>query len=368
MAEHDFLEETKIIQSDLKFDLNFEEETLMRLSIRLLIAAFCYCSGIVHLVRWWTQRSGRTLIILNYHQAAGGDLRRHLLYLRRFYRMLPLEDALQELYSVDTKKADSDDRRTPLVFTFDDGYRDNYTHAFALAQELQVPITIFPAAGYVESGVPFWWQEGERLAQNARVDMVTLEGKTYQLTKAQERLRLAAAIDERLRRASSVAEREAFLQTMYETLAVPCYTKREETDACPLTWEQIREMDASGWVSFGAHTMHHPLLAQLAEPAEVRYEIEACRDMLEQKLGHSVRTLAYPFGQPEEVGDEAPKAAREAGYKWVLTTVQGFNTPESDPHQLRRIYGDVSRHWLITAVGTAGIWNYGASLLRSLFR
>ncbi len=340
----------------------------MRLSLRLLLAAFCYYSGIVHLVRRWTQRSRRTLIILNYHQAAGGNLRRHLLYLRRFYRMLHLEDALQELYTVDTKKTSSDDKRTPLVLTFDDGYRDNYTHAFALARELQVPITVFPAVGYVESGVPFWWQEGEHLTQNAQVDIITLEGQTYQILKFQERLQLAAAIDERLRHASSVAERETFLQTMRERLAVPCYTKRDETDACPLTWAQIREMDASGWVSFGAHTMHHPLLAQLADPAEVRYEIEACRAMLEQQLGHSIRALAYPFGQPEEVGDEAPEAARQAGYTWVLTTVQGFNTSKSDPHQLRRIYGDVSRHWLIMAVGTAGIWNYGASLLRFLLR
>lgn len=338
----------------------------MRLSLRLLIAAFCYYSGIVSLVRWWTQRSGRTLIILNYHQAAGGDLRRHLLYLRRFYRMLHLEDALQELYATDAKKTGSDDRRTPLVLTFDDGYRDNYTHAFALARELQVPITIFPVAGYVESGVPFWWQEGEHITQNAQVDTITLEGQTYHLIQAQERLQLVAAIDERLRCASSVAERETFLQTMHERLVVPCYTKRDETDACPLTWAQIREMDASGWVSFGAHTMHHPLLARLADPAEVRYEIEACRDTLEQQLGHSVATLAYPFGQPEEVGNEAPKAAQQAEYTWVLTTVQGFNTPESDPHQLRRIYGDVSRHWLIMAVGAAGIWKYAASLLQRL--
>lgn len=335
----------------------------MRLSLRLIIATLLYYSGILHIVRWRTQRSGRTLIILNYHQATGGDLRRHLLYLRRFYRMLHLEDALQELYATHTEKPVSGDRRTPLVLTFDDGYYDNYTHAFALARELQIPITIFPVTGYVGRDIPFWWQASEHLIQNAQVDTITLAGHTYRLTRSQERLQLATAIDERLRCAPSVAEQEAFLKMMREELGVSGYTNKDETNARSLTWEQIREMEASGRVSFGAHTMHHPLLAQLVDPAEVRHEIEACRTSLEQQLGYSVSALAYPFGQPQEVGDEAPKAAREAGYKWVLTTVQGFNTPQSDPHQLRRIYGDVSRHWLVMAIGTAGIWNYIASLL-----
>src|SRR5579859_7640613 len=122
----------------------------------------CYYGGLVHLARWWMQRSGRRLIILNYHRATGGDLRSHLLYLRRHYRMLHLEEALEELYT--TKKTKQvHDRRTLLVLTFDDGYRDNYTHAFALARELQIPITIFIIPGYIESGDYFWWLENERL-------------------------------------------------------------------------------------------------------------------------------------------------------------------------------------------------------------
>ena len=339
----------------------------MRMRLGLLIAICCYYSGLVHLIRWCTQCSGKKLIILNYHQAVGGDLRRHLLYLRRYYRMLHLEDALEELYAVDKGKQVRSDRRIPLVLTFDDGYRDNYTHAFALVRELQVPITIFLVPGYIESGSHFWWLESEHLTRYAQVDKVTFEDRTYHLERSEERILLAMAIDAYLRRTTSVAEREAFLKTMREVLDVSTLsTDEDEMAALPLTWAQIHEMAQSGLVSFGAHTMHHPILAKLADPKEVRYEIEACRFMLEQQLGRDVTTIAYPFGQPEEVGDEAPKAVREAGYKWVLTTVQGFNTPQSEPHQLRRIYGDVSRHWLIMAVGTAGVWKSLASLLKLL--
>ena len=137
----------------------------MYAQLRLFAAACYYYSGLVPLARWWTQRTGQKLIILNYHRASGGDLRRHLLYLRRHYRIIHLEEALKELYTSDKGKQVRDSR-TLLVLTFDDGYRDNYTHAFTLARELRVPITIFLVPGYVESGDHFWWLEGERLTSH----------------------------------------------------------------------------------------------------------------------------------------------------------------------------------------------------------
>lgn len=332
---------------------------------RIFVAACFYYCGLITLARWWTQLSGQRLIILNYHRAMGGDLRSHLLYLRRHYRILRLEEALEELYT--SKRTEyMRDRRTPLVLTFDDGYRDNFTHAFPLARELQVPITIFLVPGYVESGDHFWWYEAERLTRHSQVDKVNVEGHTYSLKRSEDRAFLAGAIDARLRHTTSVAEREAFLPAVREALVVPasCATSEEE-QALPLTWAQIREMEDSGWVSFGAHTLHHPILARLKDPAEVSHEICECRNVLEQRLGHKVRALAYPFGQPEEVGKQAPRAAQEAGYDWVLTTVHGINTPQSQPHQLRRIYGDVSRHLLVMAAETSGVWKLAGCLRRT---
>ena len=147
----------------------------MREGIRVLAAACFYYVGLVKLAYWWIQRSGPRLVILNYHRASGGDLRRHLLYLRRHYRLLHLEAALEELSTPQPADKTARDRRMPLVLTFDDGYHDNYTHAFALARELQLPITIFLIPGYIQSGEHFWWLEGKRLAQQAQVDEVTIE-------------------------------------------------------------------------------------------------------------------------------------------------------------------------------------------------
>lgn len=327
----------------------------MRERIKLFIAACLYYGGPVKLLRWWTQRFEQRLIILNYHRTVGGDLRSHLLYLRRHYRLLHLEEALEELYMPREEQKQLRDRRTPLVLTFDDGYRDNYMHGFALARELEVPITIFLVPGYMESGNCFWWMEPEHLVHHAQVDEVRIEGCTYHLEQPEERNALARTIDTRVRYAASVAEREEFLALVREALAVPSSVATEEA-ALPLNWAEVRTMEQSGWVSFGAHTMHHPILACLRNAAELQREVSECRTVMEQQLGHPVPIFAYPVGGPEHIGAEDLRAVREAGYEWAVTTIPGINTKHSNPYQLRRIESGVERHWLVLAAETVGLW------------
>jgi peptidoglycan/xylan/chitin deacetylase (PgdA/CDA1 family) len=335
-------------------------------NLRVLVAACLYYSGLVRLALWCMGRSGQHLIILNYHRAIGGDLRRQLLYLRRYYRIMHLEDALEEFYLSHKEKKQRHDRRIPLALTFDDGYHDNYTHGFALACELQVPFTIFLIPGYIESGEPFWWGEGERLVRNAQVDEVAIEGHTYHLGQLEERRALAQIIDTRACHAQSVAERETFLAETRKALGVPSSVGEEE-GALPSTWAQVREMEESGWVSFGAHTMHHPILGYLADPAEVQQEVGECRRVLEQQLGHPVHTFAYPFGKLEHIGKEGLQAVKEAGYKWALTTIEEVNNPQTDPHLLRRLPGDVPQHWLVMASELVGLLGV-VSHLRKKYR
>jgi peptidoglycan/xylan/chitin deacetylase (PgdA/CDA1 family) len=328
----------------------------MRKRILTFIAACFYYSGLIKLARWWIRRSGPHLVILNYHQATGGDLRRHLLYLRRHYRILHLEEALEELYMPSKHGKQVGNRRIPLVLTFDDGYHDNYTHGLALARELQIPFTIFLVSGYVENGDYFWWREANRLVSHTQMREATIEGCTYQLDQPKERNRLAEVILTRLGQATSVVEREEFLRVVRQALPVPPSVASQKKSALPLKWAEVREMEESGWVSFGAHTMHHPILNYLTDPTEVQHEVEECRTTLEQQLGHPVRTFAYPIGQLQYIGDNAIRAVQKAGYEWALTTLYGFNTPRSDPHLLQRIEVDVSQHWLVMAAETAGLW------------
>lgn len=334
--------------------------------ISMFIAACFYYSGLVKLACWWRQRKGQRLVILNYHRAVGGDLRRHLLYLRRYYRVLHLEAALEEVYAPNKARHRRRDRRTLLVLTFDDGYHDNYTHGFPLACELQVPITIFLIPGYVESGSRFWWLEANHLVSHTQMSEVTIEGCTYHLDRADERKALEEVIYTHARYATSVKDREVFLAFVREVLAETSAGIVDESATLPLTWTEVQEMEESGWVSFGAHTMHHPILAYLADRAEVQYEVYECRRVLEQQLGHSMHTFAYPVGQFEHIGEQGLYAVQEGGYNWALTAVYGFNTAQSDPYLLRRVEVDVDQHWLEVAAKASGVWGFFSGFYRML--
>ncbi len=335
----------------------------MRRYILVGIAALFYYSGMVALARWWTQRSSQRLIILNYHRASGKNLRRHFAYLKKHYRIVHIDTALDELY--DPKKVNTlqcSKLLTSLSITFDDGYRDNYTCAYPLASELHVPFTIYLVPGYIESGSSFWWEEGKRLVSRTQMSTVTIDKRLYDLKKPDERALLATAIDSRVRYARSVVERESFLTSTRVMLSVPSTPLKEEISSLSLTWEQVKEMDASGWVSFGAHTMHHPILAYLTDYNEMQQEIEECRTLLEQQLGHSVYSFAYPVGQMQHIGSDVRNAVCKARYRWAVTTSYGFNNPESDPYMLRRIEVDVDQHWLLLAAEAAGLWGFFSRL------
>ena len=332
----------------------------MRERIRVFIAACFYYSGLVKLAHWRIRRSGRILIILNYHRATGNNLRQQMYYLQQHYRILHLETALEELYAEHEAKKKADDRRVPLVLTFDDGYRDNYTYGLALARELQIPFTIFLIPCYTESGSRFWWLEGKYLVTHAQVENVKIEGRMYSLKRTEDQESLAQFIDTHLRHSRSVAEREAYLESLRKLLDVSSTTTIEEDLSSPLTWAEIYKMEESGLVSFGAHTMHHPVLEHLSDPEEVTREVLECREVLERKLSHSVNAFAYPIGKFEHFGEHGLQAVKDAGYKWALTTIEAINTPQSDPYLLNRLPGDVEQHWLVMAselVGLLGIFS-----------
>lgn len=88
-----------------------------------------------------------------------------------------------------------------------------------------------------------------------------------------------------------------------------------------LDWRQIREMAAYG-VEFGGHTITHPRLDLL--PAAAMYqEVVDGKAMLEQELGQSVETFAYPYGR----FSPPTQSLVQQTYRAACTTWPGRATP-----------------------------------------
>lgn len=81
-----------------------------------------------------------------------------------------------------------------------------------------------------------------------------------------------------------------------------------------LSWDQIKEMDQSGLITFGSHTLNH---ANVTTVKDAYREVFISKRILERKLGHSVTVFAYPGGVYNQ---QAVNLVQKAGYNLAFTT------------------------------------------------
>ena len=134
-----------------------------------------------------------------------------------------------------------------------------------------------------------------------------------------------------------VLKRYSFAATLYVATAFINGTGRwlqhEGEMARPmLTWEQLREIRASG-VECGAHSHSHPQLDTLTS-AEARHEIVQSKRLLEQQLDQEVLSFAYPFGY-HTAGIR--RQVQEAGYTSACAVKHAMSSASTDPFALARL-------------------------------
>ena len=100
-----------------------------------------------------------------------------------------------------------------------------------------------------------------------------------------------------------------------------------------MNWNQIRDLDRSGLITIGAHTVDHLNLASLDAQFQAR-EIAGSKFGIEQQLGHSIRHFAYPYGA---YNGTTIRLVREAGFASAVTTLPGTYQPSGSEFTLRRI-------------------------------
>lgn len=108
-----------------------------------------------------------------------------------------------------------------------------------------------------------------------------------------------------------------------------------------MSWFQIKEIDSTGLVSFGAHTVNHLNLASLP-PDKLTYQLVESKKVLESELGKPVNFIAYPYGVSNEL---VWAAAKRAGYAGAMGTYFGTTVSEGNVYDMPRI--KVSGAWSI---------------------
>ena len=233
----------------------------MRTSLKSAVArAYAACGGL-------RRRHAGRLVVLTFHRVRPGgedpakramrvldaavpDFRRILAHMRSHYEPV----ALREWLGRETPPA-----RASFAVTFDDGWADNFEHAFPVLRDLGIPATIFLATGAVEDRTPFWWQ------------MPGISDGEIELLKHRSHPWLESQL-----------------------AAHPDFRKIHAADF--LTWDQIGEMGGSGLVDFGPHGHRHLLMTSLTR-AEAAEDVRRCWSLLQERVpGALLPALAWPNG------------------------------------------------------------------------
>ncbi len=227
-----------------------------------------------------------------------------------------------------------------VIVTFDDGYKDNLLHVLPILKKYSVPATIYVTTGFPDKTCVLWWYELDLILKKVDGIDFAWKGQNYSRQLKDRAAKYEAFVDIcKLFAASSLDEQGELLGLLRSRAALERAVFGEEI----LSWNEIISLGKEPLIEIGAHTVNHPVLNKLSQQ-QAAEEIRASKERLEEVLGHSIGTFAYPFGSRVEVGKREFDLVKELGFKSGVTSRFGHIQSEHKDYvsALPRVY--ISHH------------------------
>lgn len=243
------------------------------------------------------------------------------------YRFLSVGEVNSYLLAKDKKKF--------IVFTLDDGYKDNLSHALPVFKQNNVPFTIFITSCFPNMTADLWWYQLEKILLD--YDSIRLaDGSEYTCRTFAEKNEVFSLIRNRILSYEyhqyEAAEKFLWLFDKYRY----SFDENMNEKLC-LNWSEIRKLLKEPLVTIGSHTAHHSNLKKLASAMDVRDEIQSCIDDFMEKSGYKPEYFAYPFGTKNEYGRREMTVLKELGIKGAFAGCGHGITKFTDPFGMPRI-------------------------------
>lgn len=257
-----------------------------------------------------------------------GDFTSQIASLRERYEVVSLDAASRS-------SAVGRSVRPQAVVTFDDGHSSLFQYLLPLAQQLELPVTVYVSTGHVQDQRLYWFDQlvnALQLARPAVLDLSHHDLGHWRVgeTSGEEYWNEIGPLFEALKRLSP-SKRELVLRSSLEQLGR--YPRRDVTPLWPMSIDQVRVMGQSPWITIGAHSHCHSLLDQLPL-VEAEASMRRSRELLRDWTGQEVRHFAFPNGN---FTPELQHAAQRVGFASAVTTQPGVWTAVDSPYALPRV-------------------------------
>jgi len=220
-----------------------------------------------------------------------------------------------------------------VVLTFDDGYRNNLTHALPVLEALGAPFTVYINSSMLIGDCDVWWL-GLRdllLAQ----DLVEIEpmGLKFLTASYGEKCQALLMITDWVHRDVESNSKELKLIMSRYGIDMASIVRKEALDI-----EELKLLSRHELVTIGGHAETHLALSSLEEE-DAFGELVRNKLMLESAIQREVKHFAYPFGERNTAGAREVKIAESAGFVTAVTTRIGnlFREHAVSPFLLPRL-------------------------------
>lgn len=229
--------------------------------------------------------------------------------------------SLDEVYDVITEKVKIDN---PFVaFTLDDGYLDNYTTAYPIFKQNNVPFCIFVATDFPDRQAILWWITIEDLIL-ANNNIQLSDGSTYICQTYQQKwdtFRLLREIILKLDQRNLLPS----LQTLFANYQIDWLDPIQEMS---MSWENIKELGGEPLCTIGGHTMSHPSFLPLTLE-EIKTEIDGGIKRLQSVINYDIHHFAYPYGSIKEDGEREYEFLKSFSFKTSFVSYGGVITRDN---------------------------------------
>jgi peptidoglycan/xylan/chitin deacetylase (PgdA/CDA1 family) len=233
------------------------------------------------------------------------------------------------LDEVRRRLTDGGPERPFVCFTFDDGYRDNLSHALPVFRKHDAPMAVYLTSGLLDHAIEYWWGALEEMCWEAEaLEIASPSGAPRQFTLRTREQKWEAY---ELITKWVHEDLEGYLPKLDEALARHHISIPQMLTRDVLTWDQARELARDPLVTIGSHSIGHHRLAQL-DAAHAEGEMRDDRARLERELGLPITHFAYPYGNPGSCGEREFQLASKLGFTTAVTTRYGNVMTEHAQH------------------------------------
>lgn len=281
------------------------------------------------------------LVVLNYHRigtpahslldhalwsATEADFDAHVRMLKSHFDLIGLDDLNAAIG--DASRDATRRRHRFAMITFDDGYIDNYEHAFPILTAHNATATFFLTTGFVGDRRLGWWDEVSWMVRTSPRRTLRLAAPWFEDDSEVSTNPADDLIYRLLQTFYSLPEHQA--ESYLDWIAVATGSGRAPeilSETLWMNWDQVNEMADAG-MSIGAHTVTHPVLANLSAEEQL-FEVQESRLVIEQAIGRPVTAFSYPVGRRDSFNADTRNALAHAGFDWGFSYYGGFVSGEA---------------------------------------